>query len=216
MIYFRSPSVLPDPRSQRIQSPSQISLRTSQICSMYNVSKLNEYSHPQHILTQDGRNTDVIFVCSDSRGVSGHKFVLAATCPLLCKLFSLDISRGTCPESLEAQVTKSKSLDSILHVKFGSSTVCPSVNSSYKLVDQSSIVLVLKLSSHLVCNLLLPPRAPWWSTRAPCTDSLSMRALAQTRGGGGGPRASSSARASSGSSNTRPSLASTSSSASLR
>ena len=88
--------------------------------------------HPQHILTQDGRNTDVIFVCSDSRGVSGHKFVLAATCPLLCKLFSLDISRGTCPESLEAQVTKSKSLDSILHVKFGSSTVSPSVNSSYK------------------------------------------------------------------------------------
>ena len=83
-------------------------------------------------MIQDGKNTDVIFVCSDSRGLSGHKFVLAATCPLLCKLFSLDISRGTCPESSQAHVTKSASLDSVLHVKYGSSTVCPSVNSSYK------------------------------------------------------------------------------------
>ena len=107
---------------------------------------------------QDGRNTDVIFVCSDSRGLSGHKFVLAATCPLLDKLFSLDISRGTCPERSEAHVTKSESLDSILRVKFGSSTVCPSVNSSYKLV-----AIIHLQSTHLlisVCNRLWPGRAP--------------------------------------------------------
>jgi len=80
-------------------------------------------------LYNDARNTDVIFVCSDSRGVAAHKFILAATCPLLCNLFSLDITSG----SGTSHLAKSESFDSLLHVKFGSSTVCPSINSSYNL-----------------------------------------------------------------------------------
>ena len=63
-----------------------------------------------------------------------------------------------------------------------------------------------------VYNHLSLARAPLWSTRGPCTDSLSMRTQAPSRGRGGGQRASSWVRASSGSSSTPHSPAYTSSS----
>ena len=94
-------------------------------------------------MLQDARNTDVIFVCSDSSGVAGHKFVLAAACPQLRQLLSADIARvaadttrvagepsSTCHDS--SHVPRSVSRDSVLSAQFGSSTVCPASSSSYK------------------------------------------------------------------------------------
>ena len=76
---------------------------------------------------QDCRHTDLVFVTSEGEGVSGHRVLLAARCPSLRSLLSLDLSQ-------DLQLPASSS-DCLLQLRSGSSTVWPRHSSHYKSVD---------------------------------------------------------------------------------
>ena len=100
-----------------------------------------------------------------------------------------------------------------------STAPAPSVRQSTHRTSElikSPLIELIAISYISVYNHLSRVRAPWWSTPGPCTDSLSMRPRAPSRGRGRGQRASPWAPASSDSSSTPPSPASTSNSVSPR
>ena len=83
---------------------------------------------PSKLFSQDSRHADLIFVCSDGRGVSGHRVVVAATCPALRSLLSLDLG-----EDQQAQPALASSSQSLLQLTTsGSTTVSPSQSLQYE------------------------------------------------------------------------------------